>query len=101
VGKINVKNLVSNKIETLNADFVIMMVGYLPDVNFLQKIGLNVSSEALKPEFNENTFETKIDNLFLCGTVMAGTKTETIFIENGRDHAKQIAEIIKERNSKN
>jgi len=96
-GKINVKNLKTNKQEEIDADFVIMLVGYLPDVEFLQKIGLEVSKEALKPEFNENTFETKIENLFLCGTVMAGTKTETIFIENGRDHAKVIAETIKSR----
>lgn len=38
-----------------------------------------------------------VPNLFLCGTVMAGIKTETIFIENGREHAKIIATQIAER----
>lgn len=90
-------NQQKEKEEVLKADFVLMLVGYLPDVDFLSKIGLTVKGNYLKPDFNGETYETPIENLFLCGTVMAGTKTESVFIENGREHAKVIAEEIKNR----
>ena len=96
-GEIVVLNQDNNQLEHIPADFVLMLVGYLPDVSFLKKLNLKVEPQTLVPEFNANTYESNIENLFLCGTVMAGVKTESVFIENGRDHAKEIAREIKSR----
>jgi thioredoxin reductase (NADPH) len=45
-------------------------------------------------KFNPNNFESEIEGLYLCGTVLAGIYTEKVFIENGREHAKAIAADI-------
>ena len=42
-------------------------------------------------------FESEVPELYLCGTVLAGVRTEKVFIENGRDHAKAIAKEISGR----
>lgn len=96
-GQIVVKNNLTSELETIQADFVLMLVGYLPDVSFLKKLNLKVEPNSLIPEFNPETYESNVANLYLCGTVMAGVKTESVFIENGRDHAKVIAQEIKSR----
>ncbi|MFB6305668.1 MAG: YpdA family putative bacillithiol disulfide reductase [Flavobacteriales bacterium] len=86
--------------EELKADFVLLLTGYLPDIPFLNKAGVKIKDkEEFRAEVNQETFETNVSGLFLCGTVMAGLRTESIFIENGREHAKVIAEVIDERES--
>jgi thioredoxin reductase (NADPH) len=45
-------------------------------------------------DHDENSFETNVDGLYLCGTVLAGERTEKVFIENGRDHAIAIAKDL-------
>lgn len=81
------------------ADFVFILTGYLPDVNFMKKAGIELQSTSLEPYFNPNTFETNVPSLYVAGTVTAGTHTEKVFIENGRLHGKNIVEdILKKKN---
>ena len=84
---------------TLEADFVYLLVGYLPDAKLLEACGLKPDGE-LKVPHHPETFETEVEGLYLCGTVIAGVHTEKVFIENGRDHAKAIAESIEKKRSK-
>ena len=70
-----------------------MLVGYLPDETLLRNSALD-PDEQLLVKHNDKTYETDVDGLYLCGTVLAGVRTEKVFIENGRDHAKAIAEDI-------
>ena len=79
--------------QTLEANYVYLLVGYLPDEKLLRNSGLNPNEE-LQTSHNENTFETDIEGLYLCGTVIAGVRTEKVFIENGRDHAIAIANDV-------
>ncbi len=78
----------------LPADAVYILTGYLPDAQFLQQCGLNPDSHSLLVAHDPDTFETEINGLYLCGTVLAGIHTEKVFIENGRDHAQIIAAHI-------
>ncbi len=82
------------KEQTLSADFVYILVGYMPDANLLTGSGLNPNPESLLLDFDESTYQSEIENLYLCGTILAGIHTEKVFIENGREHAKVIAEAI-------
>ena len=43
------------------------------------------------------TFETNVPNLFIAGGQLAGKKTGTVFIENGRFHGERIAKVIAAR----
>jgi putative YpdA family bacillithiol system oxidoreductase len=79
---------------TLKANHVLALIGYHPDVNFLESVGVNFSEETYVPVFNENTLESNIEGLYLAGTVLTGKNTGKIFIENSRHHGKLIVDSI-------
>lgn len=78
-------------------DYVLAMTGYLPDFDFLDKIGVerNPEDDGI-PFVDTETLETNIPGLFLAGVIVAGKYTSTLFIENARVHAKMILQKIKE-----
>ncbi|MFO7447955.1 MAG: YpdA family putative bacillithiol disulfide reductase [Ignavibacteriaceae bacterium] len=80
---------------TIKNDFVLAMTGYHPDYSFLEKIGLEISSDYSKiPCFHPETFETNKKNIFLAGVVCGGMETGKYFIENSREHAEKIFDAI-------
>lgn len=83
--------LEDGKKQELPAGHVLALIGYLPDAPFLEHFGVEVDPESLEPRFDPESFESNVPGVFLCGTVTAGVRTEQVFIENGRDHAKRIA----------
>ncbi len=93
------KDNIENRIAELEADFIFILTGYLPDVCFLKAAGIQIDEESLEPVYNVNTFETNIKGIYVAGTVTAGIHTEKVFIENGREHGKLIVKHILEGNS--
>ena len=91
---LQLRDIESGSIFTLPADFVYLLTGYLPDVKLLQQAGVMVDDISYKTRFNPDTYETEIKGMYLCGTVLAGIQTESVFIENGREHAKKIAQDL-------
>lgn len=86
----------SGEVEIEN-DWVIAMTGYQPNILFLEKLGIRLSSDAFKkPYFNEETMETNLPNVFLAGVVCGGMETHRLFIENSRVHADLIMARIKD-----
>ncbi|MEI7581167.1 YpdA family putative bacillithiol disulfide reductase [Runella sp.] len=92
--RILVDNLLTGEEEWMEADFVFMLIGYIPDGAFLQRCGIELRESTMIPVFDPETFETNVPGLYLCGTVIAGIHTEKVFIENGRDHAVAIIDHI-------
>lgn len=79
-------------------DFVLAMTGYVPDFDFLDRIGVQRDPEdPEKPLVNPETFESNVENLYLAGVVVAGSKTSTLFIENSRVHGGIIIQQIKQK----
>jgi len=81
----------------VEADFVLALTGYRPDLDFLRNAGININ-EGLNcvPEYNPETMETNVNGLFLAGVVCGGLETHKWFIENSRVHAALIvSEILK------
>ncbi|KAB8138359.1 YpdA family putative bacillithiol disulfide reductase [Gracilibacillus oryzae] len=78
-------------------DFVFAMTGYRPDQEFLKKTGITVDMETGRPNYNEKTMETNIENVYIAGVIAAGYDNNEIFIENGRFHGGLIASSIKEK----
>jgi len=74
----------------LKNDFVFAMIGYRPDLEFFQSIGIHLDSNRQKPSYNEKTFESNIPGVYLAGVVIAGMNTNEVFIENGRFHGEII-----------
>ncbi len=87
---------ISGKIEIIENDWVISMTGYQPNLNFLKKIGINLSEdEIMKPQYDEESMETNLPNVYLAGVICGGMNTHSLFIENSRVHAERIIRKIK------
>jgi bacillithiol disulfide reductase len=79
---------------TLKNDFVFAMIGYKPDLEFLNKVGITLDPETGRPRTDPQTLESERAGVYLAGVIVAGTHTNEIFIENGRFHGKLIAQSI-------
>jgi len=78
-------------LRTIENDIVLAMTGYLPDYPFLKELGIDLRDDAFKtPFYNESTFETNRNGIFLAGVVCGGRHTGRWFIENAHDHAVKI-----------
>lgn len=89
--------LKNGEIKTLENDFVLALTGYLPNFNFLEKIGVNLSEDGLKiPEYNPETMETNQKGIYLAGVICGGKETHKWFIENSIIHAELIINDITE-----
>jgi thioredoxin reductase (NADPH) len=82
-------------------DFVFAMTGYHPDYDFLRSIGIELSTEQHRPVCDPETLESNVRGVYVGGVIVAGSRTNEIFIENGRFHGKQIAKHLKETISRN
>ncbi|MEZ5416951.1 MAG: NAD(P)-binding domain-containing protein [Vicinamibacterales bacterium] len=79
------------------ADDVLLLTGYRADPAFLRGAGVELDPETLAPRHDPETFETNVPNLFVAGGQLAGVRTGTIFIENGRAHGERIARVLADR----
>lgn len=76
-------------------DWVIAATGYQPNLNFLAKIGIEMSEDAVKkPTYNPSTHETNKKGIYLAGVICGGMNTHSLFIENSIEHAQLIANHI-------
>jgi thioredoxin reductase (NADPH) len=77
---------------TLPNHFVFALTGYRPDFEFLEALGIKLDENNDRcPACDPTTLESNIPGIYLAGVVVAGERTNEIFIENGRFHGKQIA----------
>src|SRR5215510_13516531 len=53
--------------EELPAEGVFLLTGYHPDVDLMRRAGVHCDPVTLAPEFNPETFETNVPNLFVAG----------------------------------
>lgn len=80
--------------QTISNDFVFAMTGYKPDISLLEKVGIIIDKESGRPMYNQKTFETNVDNIYVAGVVVSGYNGNETFIENGRHHGSFISESI-------
>ena len=94
-------------------DFVFAMTGYHPDFSFLRQLGVELRTSTspgeagadhsspgvldICPVCDRETLESNVPGLYLAGVLVAGSRTNEIFIENGRFHGRQIAEDVKRK----
>jgi thioredoxin reductase (NADPH) len=78
----------------LKNDFVFALVGYRPDLVFLNSTGITLEPATLRPRTNPDTLESERAGIYLAGVIVAGMHTNEIFIENGRFHGHLIAQSI-------
>lgn len=81
---------------TIPNDYVFAMIGYHPDYDFLQTIGIDINTNEFgtAPVYDRETYETNVENCYIAGVIAAGNDANTIFIENGKFHGGIIAQNI-------
>jgi len=80
---------------TIPNDYVLLMTGYQPDFAFLEKLGIELSQDEKRyPSYNKESMESNRKNIYLAGVVCGGMDTHIWFIENSREHARQIIQSI-------
>lgn len=82
-------------------DFVFALTGYHPDYDFLRAMGIELSRDQCRPVCDPMTLESNVPGVYVAGVIVAGSRTNEIFIENGRFHGQQIASDLKQKLSRN
>ena len=77
--------------KTVKNEFVFALTGYHPDFEFLRSLGIRMEGEDQMPVCDPETRESNVPGLYLAGVIVAGMRTNEVFIENGRFHGKEIA----------
>ena len=85
----------------LKNNFVFALTGYHPDYDFLQSIGIELSAEQHRPVCDPETLECNVPGIYVAGVIVAGSRTNEIFIENGRFHGKLIAQHLRQSMGRN
>jgi thioredoxin reductase (NADPH) len=81
---------------TFANQFVFALTGYRPDFEFLEGLGVKLDEKNDRcPACDPATLESNVAGIYLAGVVVAGERTNEIFIENGRFHGRQIADDLK------
>jgi thioredoxin reductase (NADPH) len=81
----------------LKNDFVFALTGYHPDFAFLRSLGVQLTPDECRPIVNQETLETNVPGIYVAGVIVAGSRTNEIFIENGRFHGQRIAQDLKKK----
>ena len=87
---------------TLPNNFVFALTGYHPDFTFIERLGVKLDeSNARCPVCDPATLESNVPGIYLAGVIVAGERTNEIFIENGRFHGALIADdLVRQRSGK-
>lgn len=87
---------------TVANEWVLAMTGYQPNLDFLRKLGIELTQdEVCKPEYNEENYESNVNGIYLAGVICGGMNTHRLFIENSREHAEKIIKDISEKKKQN
>ncbi len=81
----------------VNNDFVFALTGYHPDYDCLRSMGIERSADQCRPVCDPVTLESNVPGIYVAGVIVAGSRTNEIFIENGRFHGQQIAKHLKQK----
>jgi thioredoxin reductase (NADPH) len=76
--------------------FVFALTGYHPDFDFIEGMGVTLDEANDRcPVCDPATLESNVPGIYLAGVIVAGERTNEIFIENGRFHGQLIAEDLR------
>ena len=76
--------------ERLPADRVYALIGFLPDFDLFQRIGIELDPATGRPQLDPETLETNVPGVHMAGSIVAGRDISEVFIENGRWDGEKI-----------
>lgn len=75
--------------ERLGADRVYALIGFHPDFQLFERIGIEMDDQG-RPTLNPETFETSVPGVYMAGSITRGRAISDVFIENGRFDGEKI-----------
>jgi thioredoxin reductase (NADPH) len=91
------ESLETGERRVLPNDWVLAMIGFVPDPHLLRELGVEIDGETGIPAHDPETMETNVAGVYLAGVVAAGYDANKIFIENGKLHGPRIADAVRRR----
>ncbi len=83
---------------TVPNDFVFALTGYHPDFPFIERLGVHLNPDDDRcPIHDPSSLESNIPGIYVAGVIVAGERTNEVFIENGRFHGKLIADSLRSK----
>ncbi len=79
----------------VEADFVLLLTGYVMDTTLLEQAGVDLVGENGAPKLDVETMQTNVPGLYVAGTAAAGTQVHfKLFIENCHPHVVKIVRAL-------
>lgn len=94
-GEVEIESLENGERQTLRNDWVLAMIGYVPDPHLLLELGVDVDPTTGIPNHDPGTMQTNVPGIYIAGVLAAGYDANKIFIENGKLHGPLIAEAVR------
>jgi thioredoxin reductase len=92
IESIDIENLEDGSIKNIGCDSLILTVGYYPEISFMKKTNILLEENNIPLVKN---YETSINGIFACGTLLTGDKGILNSGENGYEVGKIVSEYIK------
>lgn len=91
---VEIESLDTGERTILKNDWVLAMIGYVPDPGLLSELGVPIEQETGIPAHDPETMATNRPGVYIAGVLAAGYDANKIFIENGKLHGPLIARDI-------
>jgi thioredoxin reductase (NADPH) len=95
--EVEIESLASGERTVLPNDWVLAMIGYIPNPRLLRELGVTIDPTTGIPAHDPATMETDVPGVFIAGVLAAGYDANKIFIENGKLHGELIAGAAADR----
>ncbi|MGC4034052.1 MAG: NAD(P)-binding domain-containing protein [Tepidisphaeraceae bacterium] len=83
----------AGKQSAVEADFVLLMTGYVQDNALLAAADVPMDGPCSRPVYDPKTMQTRTAGLYVAGTAVGGTQDKyRVFIENCHDHVDKIVQ---------
>lgn len=76
------------------ANRVYLMIGYMPETELLESLGVPLDRATGVPAHDPATMETTVPLVFIAGVLASGYDANKTFIENGRGHGELIVKRL-------
>lgn len=79
----------------IDADFVLLLTGYVQDSTLFEQLGVELVGESCAPRYDRSTMQTNVPGVYVAGTAAGGSQQRTrLFIENSHEHVRKIVRAI-------
>ena len=92
--EVEIESLDTGERTILKNDWVLAMIGYVPDPGLLSELGVPIDKETGIPAHDRETMATNRPGVYIAGVLAAGYDANKIFIENGKLHGPLIARKV-------